>query len=152
MNKKFTITLIFACFILGHPQNILAQNKKDITGLWQSRGDDGKNAESDIRIWNDGGEYKAKIEKIYDKEALDNKCTKCDNADPRYNQRVLGMTILDRMKKTGNNEWTNGKILDPESGNIYDCKMWIDDDGKLVIRGYLGLSMLGRSQKWVRLE
>lgn len=151
MAKKFAITFILVCFVLNFSQDILAQNKKDIIGLWQSRGDDGKNAESDIRIWNDGDEYKAKIEKIYDKEALYNKCTECDKDDPRYNQRILGMTILYKMKKTGSNEWANGKILDPETGNIYDCKMWIDD-GQLVIRGYLGFSMFGRSQKWIRLE
>lgn len=151
MAKKFTFALIATCFILSYSQNILAQNKKDIAGLWQSRGDDGKEAESDIKIWNDNGEYKAKIVKIYDKESQNNRCSECDKDDPRYNQKILGMTILYKLKKTGENEWTGGKILDPESGGIYDCKMWLDN-GKLVIRGYIGLSMFGRSQKWVRLE
>jgi uncharacterized protein (DUF2147 family) len=151
MAKKLTIAFITACFIMSYSGNVLAQNKKDIVGVWQTRGDNGEEAESDIKIWNDNGEYKAKIIKVYDKESQNNRCTECDKDDPRYNQKIEGMTILYKMKKTGDNEWTKGKILDPENGSIYDCKMWLEG-GKLVIRGYIGFSLLGRSQKWVRLE
>ena len=57
------------------------------------------------------------------------------------------MTLLTGLRKTGDNEWTGGEILDPESGKLYKCKMSLADDGrKLNVRGFIGISLLGRTQ------
>jgi uncharacterized protein (DUF2147 family) len=65
---------------------------------------------------------------------------------------ILGMTIITDMKKDGDG-WDNGQILDPENGKIYKCKMRLEDGGnKLVVRGYIGVSLLGRSQTWIRQQ
>jgi uncharacterized protein (DUF2147 family) len=58
------------------------------------------------------------------------------------------MKFLWDMHRDGD-EFTGGKIFDPDSGNTYRCKMRIDDK-KLVVRGYLGITLFGRSQTWVR--
>lgn len=56
------------------------------------------------------------------------------------------------MKKDGDH-WDGGNILDPENGKVYKCKMSLEDGGqKLVVRGYIGVSLLGRSQTWVRAQ
>jgi uncharacterized protein (DUF2147 family) len=76
------------------------------------------------------------------------RCTEC--TDARKDQLILGMTIIDGMKQDGSG-WDGGHILDPENGKVYKCKMHVEDDGKtLVVRGYIGFSLLGRSQTWHR--
>jgi uncharacterized protein (DUF2147 family) len=78
----------------------------------------------------------------------DRRCMAC--TDARKNQPMLGMTIINDMKKEGDG-WDSGQILDPENGKIYKCKMHLEDFGrKLVVRGYIGVSLLGRSQVWIR--
>jgi uncharacterized protein (DUF2147 family) len=77
-------------------------------------------------------------------------CGKC--AGPEKNQRVLGMTILKGLKHDGD-IWEGGTILDPRTGNIYSSELRVDDSGKkLLVRGYLGISLLGRTQTWLRDE
>jgi uncharacterized protein (DUF2147 family) len=78
------------------------------------------------------------------------RCTACK--DDRKDQLIQGMTIVKDMKQDGDN-WDGGKILDPNNGTEYKCKMHLIDGGKkLVVRGYIGFSLLGRSQTWIRQE
>jgi uncharacterized protein (DUF2147 family) len=63
---------------------------------------------------------------------------------------VVGLRILWDMKKDGDG-WSGGMILDPETGKTYRCLLSLADGGmKLKVRGYLGLSVLGRTQYWHR--
>jgi uncharacterized protein (DUF2147 family) len=60
------------------------------------------------------------------------------------------MEILRHMRQDGD-EWSGGEILDPENGKTYRARMKLTDGGqKLVLRGYIGLPLLGRSQTWAR--
>lgn len=80
----------------------------------------------------------------------DSLCTKCTGA--LENAPVIGLTILRGMRRHGD-EWSGGEILDPETGKTYRAKMKLTDGGnKLIVRGYIGISLLGRSQTWVRRE
>jgi uncharacterized protein (DUF2147 family) len=124
---------------------------QSITGVWKTIDEEGT-AKSEIRIWKSGGEYKGKVVEIYLEDKRDGRCTECDEDDPRYNQKVLGMTILNGLKKTEANMWEGGKILDPQNGNVYSCKMWINDEDDLVVRGFIGISLIGRSQTWERID
>jgi uncharacterized protein (DUF2147 family) len=55
------------------------------------------------------------------------------------------------MQKTGPDDWSNGTILDPKNGQEYHCSMLLHDQGrKLLVRGYIGISLLGRTQTWLR--
>jgi len=82
--------------------------------------------------------------------AEDSVCTKCQGE--RRGQRIVGMEILRHMRPDGD-EWSGGEILDPENGKTYRAKMRLTDGGrKLVVRGYIGFSLFGRSQTWVRAQ
>lgn len=59
------------------------------------------------------------------------------------------MLIIRKLAKSGE-EYSGGDILDPDNGKIYRCKMKVDPKGKLVVRGYMGASLFGRSQTWTR--
>lgn len=77
-------------------------------------------------------------------------CSKCDG--PEKNQPYVGMMILKGFKRDGD-EWNGGTILDPRSGDVYSSNFHLDDSGKkLLVRGYLGISLLGRTTTWVRDE
>lgn len=72
---------------------------------------------------------------------------------PYSNQPILGMDVLKGLKFTGNNTYSHGKIIDPLSGNIYSTKAKLSTNGKrLTLRGYVGVSALGRSQTWLKEE
>ena len=80
----------------------------------------------------------------------DSVCSKC--TDERRGQPVVGMTILRHMRQDGD-EWSGGEILDPENGKTYRAKLKLADGGKaLVVRGYIGISLFGRSQTWIRRQ
>jgi uncharacterized protein (DUF2147 family) len=76
-------------------------------------------------------------------------CRKCDG--PLKDQPITGMTIMWGLTNSGGAVWDNGSILDPNSGDVYSAKVELEDGGqKLLVRGYLGISLLGRTQEWVR--
>jgi uncharacterized protein (DUF2147 family) len=119
-------------------------------GLWKTIDDNTGKPRGIVRIMEVNGEYQGKVEKIFPKtgEDPDPKCEKCDGA--RHNQPVIGMTILWGLTKL-DDEYQGGEILDPENGKVYRAKMKLDGDGgKLGVRGFIGFSLLGRTQTWVR--
>ncbi len=116
-------------------------------GTWRTFDDNG--AESGrVEIWEQGGVLYGRIVGIADPAKAKAVCLKCEGA--RKDQPVMGMQILGGLKRDGD-RWTGGRILDPENGSTYDCTMQVEDGGqKLLVRGFLGISMFGRSQTWVR--
>jgi uncharacterized protein (DUF2147 family) len=100
-----------------------------------------------IVLYEEKGLLFGRVETLIDPDAV-KICDKC--SDERKGQAVTGMVVIRRMKKDGD-EYTGGDILDPKNGSVYRCKMRLIDQGrKLSVRGYLGLSLFGRSQTWVR--
>ncbi len=121
-------------------------------GVWKTVDDNTGQPKGLVRIRETNGQYEGRVEKAFPKPGEDPapKCIKCDGA--RHNQPVLGMTILWGLTKQGD-EYQGGEILDPENGKIYRAKMKLVDGGnKLEVRGYIGISLLGRSQIWLREE
>jgi uncharacterized protein (DUF2147 family) len=118
-------------------------------GLWKTIDDKTDQPRSIVRIVEEGGQYKGTIEKGLraddDPERL---CDKCPGEF--HNKRVRGMTFMWGFKQDGK-QYTGGQILDPENGKIYRCKMRLANYGKeLHVRGYIGVSLLGRTQVWLR--
>ncbi len=61
------------------------------------------------------------------------------------------MIIIEGLKKDGD-EYNGGAITDPESGNVYKCYLELVENNKLKVRGYIGFSLLGRTQYWLRKQ
>ncbi|MFM0625606.1 DUF2147 domain-containing protein [Paraburkholderia xenovorans] len=121
-------------------------------GTWQTIDDHTGQPKALVQIAQDGsGALNGKVIKgLGANDQPDRRCTAC--TDARKDQPILGMTIISDMKKDGE-AWDHGQILDPENGKLYKCKMHLEDGGnKLVVRGYIGVSLLGRSQTWVRQQ
>jgi uncharacterized protein (DUF2147 family) len=121
-------------------------------GVWRSIDDKTKQERSIIRITEVNGELRGVVEKIFDQPGDDpaHLCKECK--DERKDKPIIGMTILWGLKKDGES-WGGGEILDPKNGKIYSCKMTLSEDGKsLNVRGFIGISLIGRSQTWLRQE
>ena len=121
-------------------------------GVWRSIDDKTKQVRSIIRITEQNGELKGVVEKIFDQPGDDpaHLCKECK--DERKDKPIIGMAILWGLKKDGD-AWAGGEILDPKNGKIYRCKITLSEDGKsLNVRGFIGISLIGRSQTWLRQD
>ncbi|MGQ0579016.1 MAG: DUF2147 domain-containing protein [Betaproteobacteria bacterium] len=119
-------------------------------GVWKSIDDKTGKERSIIRITEVNGEFKGVVEKIFDQPGDDpaHLCKECK--DERKDKPIIGMTILWGLKKDGNG-WSGGEILDPKNGKIYRARMSLSEDSKsLNVRGFIGVSLIGRTQTWWR--
>ncbi|RZM27135.1 MAG: DUF2147 domain-containing protein [Pedobacter sp.] len=126
----------------------IAQNKDAIVGKWIN-----STAEAHIDISKRNDKYYGKIVWIKDPKGTEGKVkTDLKNPDPNLRKRtILGMEILkDFVYDDG--KWTDGSIYDPKSGKTYSCNMTIKDNGQLSMRGYIGISLIGRSETWKRVK
>jgi uncharacterized protein (DUF2147 family) len=119
-------------------------------GRWRTIDDETNTERSLVEIRQVGGELRGTILRVIPApgEPPDPRCVKCEGQ--LKDQPIVGMTFLWGLKPEGE-EWTGGAILDPKSGGIYRAKLSLAQDGqKLVVRGYVGTPLFGRSQTWLR--
>ena len=121
-------------------------------GTWKTIDDETKQEKSIVRITDNGGVLTGKIEKLTDPAKQEATCDKC--SDARKDQKIIGMTIIEGVKKAAGEEyWDGGSILDPNNGKVYKVRLTPADGGKkLDVRGYIGAPLLGRTQTWIRVE
>lgn len=143
------IALILAASVLAaSPFAASAQNTP--LGRWRSIDDATGKAKAVIEVYDAGsGKLSARIVELIDTSDGPNPlCDQCEGT--RKNQPILGMVIAWGLKRDGAG-WGGGRILDPENGEEYSVKMTPIGDGKrLEVRGFLGFSLLGRTQVWHR--
>ena len=120
------------------------------SGTWKTIDDTTGKPRGLVEITEKNGVYSGRLVKTFvEGDGKPRVCDKC--TDARKDQPVIGMTILSGLRKTGDNEWSGGEILDPENGKVYKSKMSLADDGnKLSVRGFIGISLIGRTQTWER--
>lgn len=121
-------------------------------GLWQQRDDRKGDVRSVIRIEQVGDELIGTIVQAFPRpgEPTDLKCIKCPGEFK--DKPIVGLRFMWGLKGQGR-AWDGGRVLDPDDGKIYRVKLRLADDGRtLEVRGYVGFSMLGRSQTWQRAE
>ncbi|WP_068596223.1 DUF2147 domain-containing protein [Vaginella massiliensis] len=120
-------------------------------GVWKTIDDETGKAKSHVEIFEKNGKLYGKVIKILTVGKENAKCTDCKG--DLKNKPIVGMQILNNLKKDGN-EWSGGTILDPNSGKEYKAKMSLNskDKNKLDVRGYIGISLVGRTQTWERVK
>jgi len=120
-----------------------------IFGKWKTIDDETGKEKGIVEIYEKSGKVFGKIIDILDIEHKHNKCEKCEGEDK--NKPILGLIILKGLIKDGD-IYTGGKITDPKNGKSYHCKITLDGKDKLIVRGYIGIPLFGRSQTWIRLK
>ena len=121
-------------------------------GLWRTIDDKSGKEKSLVRVTESNGQLQLTVEKLFREpgEEPNPLCDKCPGE--KKNKPVIGMQIGSGLKKDGD-VWSGGEILDPQNGKTYRCKVWLEDKGKkLNVRGFIGVSVLGRTQTWIREE
>ena len=118
-------------------------------GTWKTFDDKTGRAKSVVRITEQDGELSGKVLQVLESpQGPHPLCRPCEGE--RKDQPVEGMTILWGAKKDGAS-WGGGQILDPENGQIYRVTLTpLDGAQKLEVHGYIGISVIGRSQIWQR--
>ena len=117
-------------------------------GLWKTVDDRTGMPRALVRIYVQDGKYFARIEQSFTPGAETRVCAVC--TDERKNQPMIGLLIIRNMTLR-NGEYGGGDILDPDTGTVYRCKFHVEKDGTvLVVRGFIGISLLGRTQTWRR--
>lgn len=67
-------------------------------------------------------------------------------------RRLLGVNVVTGLKYDGDNRWDDGEVYSPDNGKTYDLSAELKDQDTLKVRGYIGISLLGRSQTWQRID
>ncbi len=148
-----TMMAILVASVLG--MSVAFAGTVSPVGKWQTIDDVTKKPRSIITITEDSqGQLSGKVTKAYYRpgEGPDDVCVKCTGA--LHNQKMLGLVILTGMKQSPKDPlfWSGGQIVDPESGKTYKCNITLAPDGKsLKIRGYIGISLIGRTQTWNKM-
>lgn len=124
------------------------QNKDAILGKWIN-----STGEAHVDITKRGDKYFGKI--VWLKAPKDEKGTiKTDIKNPEESLRskpIIGLEILKNFVFE-DGKWTDGKIYDPKSGKTYSCNMTMKGNDVLNMRGYVGISLIGRSETWKRVK
>jgi len=120
-------------------------------GRWQTIDDETHRPKSVVRLWQKDGVLYGNIEEIFPEpgKPKDPVCDQCEGA--LKDKPIVGMMFLWGLRRDGN-EWSGGRIVDPENGKIYRCNVQVVSGGmRLKVRGYIGVSLLGRTQYWERV-
>ncbi|MCB5247364.1 MAG: DUF2147 domain-containing protein [Candidatus Cloacimonetes bacterium] len=140
--------LIFAIAALAMllPLALVAEIYK-IEGLWYDQDKDAK-----IQIYKTkSGNYDGKI--VWQKVPNEDGKPKVDKKNPDKSLRsrpLMNLVIVKHLKSKGNNKYDGGTIYDPKSGNTYASKAELTGPNTMKLRGYIGVSLLGRTQTWTR--
>lgn len=121
------------------------------TGVWKQIDESGKPGAL-VTISQEGDVFVGRLTHLFLEPGDDPNpiCDRCPG--DKANQPVLGLVFIEGMKQSGL-DYDGGTILDPETGKVYSANMHLSADGaELTVRGYLGLSIFGRSQTWLRVE
>jgi uncharacterized protein (DUF2147 family) len=137
--KKLLFLFFFFC-------GSLYSQEGDILGTWYVRGEKAK-----VEIYKVGEKYHGKLVWLLEPYHKDG-TLKVDilNPDPEKKGRdVIGMDILENLKKKGSNYWSGGTIYDPERGKSYRCHIKLKGE-TLEVRGYIGFSWFGKTEVWTK--
>lgn len=141
--------VILALMLLAaFPALTFAQQADAVTGTWLNEEKDAK-----VQIYRSGDTYSGKLVWMARPNEDDGKTPRKDskNADPKLRSRGLMNLVILSGFKYDDGEWEDGKIYDPKSGKTYSSKMKLNGN-QLNIRGYVGVSMFGRTTVWTKAD
>jgi len=141
---KKLVVIILVLFSM----NTYSQNR-GVLGKWNTIDEVTGKAMSVVEIFENNNIIYGKVVEILNLKNRNNTCKDCPGED--QNKPILGLTIIKGLVKDGT-EYNDGKILDPKSGKVYKCYIELESTNKLKVRGYLGISLIGRTQYWERVK
>jgi len=156
---KMLIASVLAVLVLAGADAGPTPSGDAILGIWKTYDANGK-VNCQLEIYRENKKYCAKIVSLTepnwpagDDQGMAGK-PKNDRYNPNpelRNRPIVGLRFMhDFVYIAAKSMWTNGRIYDPECGKTYKCKMTLTSANKLEVRGYIGISLLGRTEIWTR--
>ena len=140
MNKLGSV-LLFTILI------IFEIKSQSIIGIWETIDDITGKAKSHVEIYEKSGKIYGKVIKLLPGATV----TTCNNCPAEKNGKsLIGMDILWEFRPY-KDYWSYGQVVDPKNGKIYSGNIWLEGDN-LKLRGYIGISLIGRSQIWHKVK
>ncbi len=148
MTKMKTTLALFIALLMG--MNLIAQSFKadDVLGIWYNEEKDAK-----VKIYEENGKYFGKVVWLEEPNEPDTGLPKLDDENPDEEMQkrpIMGLMLVKDFVFDGDDVWDDGEIYDPKSGNTYSCYLKFEDENKLKVRGYIGISWIGRTTYWTR--
>ena len=153
---KKTLIIFGMAVALLLASRVHSQNPDAIVGIWWNQ-----EKEAQIEIYPCDGKYCGRIIWLKEPNYLANDPKgmagkpKVDreNPDPSKRERpILGMNLVWGFSFSGRNLWENGFIYDPREGKTYKCKMTLETPDHLKVRGFIGISLIGKTNDWSRVK
>ncbi|WP_439134113.1 DUF2147 domain-containing protein [Pseudomaricurvus sp.] len=114
-----------------------------VLGQWNTLDRDGTPL-SLVELYLDGDELNGRILKLYDENKQGAVCQECDGE--RHNQPIEGLVFITGLT-ADDDEWVDGRVVDPESGSEYDCKLWLDGE---TLKLKAGFGFIAQTREWER--
>ena len=150
--KKITMTVLILCgfFFCGLQASGQAYRADDVLGVWLNEDKD-----AHIEVYKEDGKYHGKI--IWLKFPIDDETGKPkldkNNPDEEMQKKpVLGLVVTKDFVYDKDGDYEDGTIYDPKNGKTYSCYMKFQDMDRLKIRGYIGITLIGRTTYWTRVK
>jgi uncharacterized protein (DUF2147 family) len=151
--KRFpTVRAVLALFALSLATIAPARAEEPtVKGFWLST-DDSDKPNAWFHFTEKDGVFEGRLVKSFPKPGEEGKVKRCEKCEGALKDApILGLPIVTGMKRDGL-AYEDGEVLDPRDGTVYDARMDLSPDGKqLMLRGYVGVSMLGQTKIWTRL-
>jgi uncharacterized protein (DUF2147 family) len=136
--------VIFASCACGATGSRAAETASPI-GLW-------KNEDATFEIFENGGKLSGRIVALKEPKTPEGK-EKTDIRNPdrsKRDRRIIGLVFMSGFYRRSDTRWENGTIYDPKSGNTYSCSLELDGPDRIKVRGFIGISLIGRTDVWTR--
>ncbi len=144
MLTRVKLSLIILCFVAS---NTFAQQADAVLGVWKNGEGTGM-----VQVYKKGDKYFGKLVWLKVPNDPDGK-PRTDINNPEENLKTRQLKGLENLRDftfKGDNKWEGGRIYDPKTGSDYSCEMKLIDENTLEVRGYIGVSLFGRTDVWKR--
>lgn len=141
--------ILIICFLAMSSMFALGQEQDAVLGKWQD-----SSGEARIEINKKGNKYYGKIYWLREPN-IQVGVPKLDVNNPDAAKRsrpIMGLEILSNFSYKGKKTWADGVVYDPNFGKTYNCKMTLKSNDRLYLRGFVGISLFGRTEIWTRVK
>ena len=142
----FALALLALVSVAGTRAQQLTPKLQNAIGHWQIVNSDGPGGQAEIYLEN--GKLFGRVTQVRPGRTPRDMCDKCSGE--YKNQLILDMVIMRNFHAEGD-DWVGGTVVDPENGKVYKGKIWTVGKDSLHLRGFIGISLLGRTENWVRI-
>ena len=145
--SRFAIYLLFLGSFAWVATGIRAADTISPIGLW-------KNEDATFEIFEGEGKLSARIVALSEPKTPDGK-VKTDIHNPDRSKRdrpIIGLVFMSGFRRQSDTRWDRGTIYDPKSGNTYSSFLELESPGRIRVRGFIGISLIGRTAVWTRAQ